>query len=65
MDFGIDHLIQDKTKYEKQLKSVEEYSDKISSLEFKIKMRLKDAKSKLEITFWLIHVMIKKLIVNR
>lgn len=39
--FGIDDLIQDKTEYEKELKSFEDYSDKISSLELKIKMRKK------------------------
>lgn len=38
---GIDNLIQDKAEYEKELKSVEDYSDKISNLKFKIKIRLK------------------------
>lgn len=46
--FGIDDLIQDKTEYEKELKSFEDYSDKISSLELKIKMRKKKCKIETE-----------------
>ena len=41
LDSEIDDLINDKNEYEKEVKSVEEYSEKIISMKFKIKNRLK------------------------
>lgn len=36
----IDELVENKSEYEKELKCVENYSEKISSLKFRVKLRL-------------------------
>ncbi|KFM63037.1 hypothetical protein X975_02648, partial [Stegodyphus mimosarum] len=49
IDKEIDKLIEDKSEYEKEVKSVEEYSHKILSMKSKIKNRLRKCKADTEV----------------